>query len=219
MSLCHTPCHQLHSNPPITSVPLSSLVCYGAKTARDPLVLPDCASCNMEKQLGPTASLYSASLFLWSSARIHTHTHTYAQTLPLLCSNSGSIATHKCTRTGSEGTQRKKNYAPNPSRAVSEHRKKNNKSSAKKKRVPCSAFRCARPWREKNQTGRDRENIWEQRHTNTTVVLSLCMLCRDGKPWRSHWKEKSFPERIWKLSAETDEWLIIKRAPQHGNVK
>ena len=46
---------------------------------------------------------------------------------------------------------------------------------------------------EKNQTGRDRENIWEQRHTNTTVVLSLCMLCRDGKPWRSHWKEKAFP--------------------------
>lgn len=114
MSLCHTPCHQLHSNPPITSVPLSSLVCYGAKTARDPLVLPDCASCNMEKQLGPTASLYSASLFLWSSARIHTHTHTYAQTLPLLCSNSGSIATHKCTRTGSEGTQRKKKLRPKP---------------------------------------------------------------------------------------------------------
>lgn len=29
------------------------------------------------------------------------------------------------------------------------------------------------------------ERRWKQRHTNTTVVLLLCMLCMMSKPWRS----------------------------------
>lgn len=63
MSLRHKPCHQppLQPHIPITSVPLSRLMFYGAKTARDPLVLLDCGPCDMEEQLGPTSSLNSAS--------------------------------------------------------------------------------------------------------------------------------------------------------------
>lgn len=68
-------------NPPITSVPLNSLMCYRDQDSQDPPVLPDCASCNMDKQLGPTTSLYSASLLC--STQIHTHTHTYPQTTNL----------------------------------------------------------------------------------------------------------------------------------------
>ena len=147
----------------------------------------------------------------------HTHTHTYAQTLPLLCSNNGSIATHKCTGTGSEGTQRKKNYAPKPSRAVSEHTKKQ-KSSAKKKRVPCSAFRCARPWREKSNREGQREHL-----RTTAHQYYSCIVIMHALPWWQTMaitlKRKSFPECVWKLPAETDKWLIIKRAAQHGNVK
>lgn len=35
----------------------------GPRQPGDPLVLPDCASSNMERQLGPTISLYSEHCF------------------------------------------------------------------------------------------------------------------------------------------------------------
>lgn len=66
-------------NPPITSVPLNSLMCYGDQDSQDPLVLPDCASCNTDKQLGPTTSLYSASLLCSTQTHIHPHVPTNHQ--------------------------------------------------------------------------------------------------------------------------------------------
>lgn len=76
----HKPCHRFHPPTPITSVPLSRLLCYGAKTARDPPVLLDCGSCDMEEQLGPTNSLNSAS-----------YTNRHAHTKPFKASNLKSV--------------------------------------------------------------------------------------------------------------------------------
>lgn len=76
-SSSHTMSSVSPPNPPITSAPSSRLMCHGARTAGDPLLLPDCASCNMEKQA------------VWSNHQpVHrntlcaanTHTHKYPQT-------------------------------------------------------------------------------------------------------------------------------------------
>lgn len=66
-------------NPPITSVSLNSLMCCGDQDSQDPLVLPDCASCNRDKQLGPTTSLYSASLLCSTQTRTHVPTNHQSQ--------------------------------------------------------------------------------------------------------------------------------------------
>lgn len=59
-SLSHTPCHQPHPSPSITSFPSSRPVCPGGRgSPGDPPVMPDCMSCNTGKRAGVTISLCS----------------------------------------------------------------------------------------------------------------------------------------------------------------
>lgn len=86
----------------------------------------------------------------------------------------------------------------------------------REKRVPCSAFRCARPWKEEaNTEEKNRERRWKQRHTNTTVVLSFCMLCMMANH-DDHSESKAFPRAFESfLLQETDNY----RAATYANIK
>lgn len=109
----------------------------------------------------------------------NTHTKTHAHTIPLLCSNNASTATHKCTQTGSGGTQHKWPKT----KPGSEWTK--TQESAVKKTVPCSAFRCARPWREKSNGEGQGEKLKTPAHQYYSCIVIMHAL-RGGKPWLSH---------------------------------
>lgn len=104
--------------------------------------------------------------------------------------------------------------APKPGQWV-EH-KSNNHRERERKRVPCSAFRCARPWKEKaNREERNRERRWKQRHANTTVVLFICMLCMMANH-DDHSESKAFPRAFESfLLWETNNY----RAATYANIK
>lgn len=112
-------------------------------------------------------------------------------TRPFLCSCRGALWTHKCTQTGREGAHM---HAPKPSRE-----EKQRSPEQGKKRVPCSAFRCARPWKRSIK----KTEKWEQ-HTNTTAVLSLRMLCVAANH-DYHSKNQSFPHAHMKASSWNTE--------------
>lgn len=60
----------------------------------------------------------------------------------------------------------------------------------------------------KKKKERREEEIEQQQHTNTAIVLSPCMFCTVAKH-DQHTKVQSFLSSVWKLSIETDHWLII----------
>lgn len=92
------------------------------------------------------------------------HQQTHTQTLPLLCSNNGSIATNKCTRTGSEGTKRK--ITPQNQARQWVNKKKN---STKRKRTEYLALPSGvRVLEEKNQRRTERKF-----ENNSTPILQL----------------------------------------------
>lgn len=90
--------------------------------------------------------------------------HTRRQTLPLLCSNNGSIATHKCTRTGSGGTGCKITPQNQARRWAN---KKNPIELHKEKSTLLCLQVCEALKRKKNREGQ-RENF-----SNRTPILQL----------------------------------------------
>lgn len=93
--------------------------------------------------------------------------NTHKQTILLFHSNEGIITAHKCTQTTCQSAR---SECPK-TRPMSGAQKKNN--SAREKRVPCSAFRCARPWKEKANTEEKRTER-EGENRGTPILQLYC---------------------------------------------
>lgn len=133
----------------------------------------------------------------------------------LLCSNNGSIAMHKCTWTGSEGTRCRTTPQKQARRWVNTHTKPN-KRSRRKRREYLALPSGVRGLKDKIQTDRNKEKI----ENNSTPILHLYCPSACFAWWQTMdiTLNQKLSKSIWKLSVETDKELI-KKAAQNVNIR
>lgn len=119
-----------------------------------------------------------------STLAIHTQTHTH--TPPHF--SAATMQAQQHTNAHRQVVKAHSINGPKPSQAVSEQKHKRVLRRKEYLALPSGV----RGLEEKSQTERDREKSWKHLHTNTTVVLSLCMLCMAANHGY-HTKGKAFP--------------------------
>lgn len=99
MILCHTPCHQPHSNPSITSVPLGSSFVFEGYGSPRPLVLPGCAFLERGVEASSRCHHPPESPYFLGLARMHARTQAHTYTHPE--ASTANVLTTHCALTDS----------------------------------------------------------------------------------------------------------------------